>query len=124
MSNYTTTKNFFPVKDVTHKPKRMQGDMIKIRERELGIVSDDPQAETEQTEGLSVVTLERAITYYKKMSSDQVNGNLYSATAKWLEELLVTRTLKTEAVAKAVIKGENINESEDNINREEEEHPV
>lgn len=120
MSNYTTTKNFFPVKDVTHKPKRMQGDMIKIRERELGIVSDDPQADTEQTEGLSVVTLERAITYYKKMSSDQVNGNLYSATAKWLEELLVTRTLKTEAVAKAVIKGENINESEDNINREEE----
>ena len=53
------------------------------------------------------MTLERAISYYKKMSADSVNGRLYSATAKWLEELLVTRTLKTEAAAKAVIKEEN-----------------
>ena len=109
MSDYTTTtSNSFPVKDITHKPKRMQGDMIKLKESEAGIADNSP---VEGAESLSVITLERAISYYKKMSADETNGKLYIATAKWLEELLVTRTLKTEAAVKAVIKEENKDES-------------
>lgn len=109
MSDYvTTTSSSFPVKDITHKPKRMQGDMIRLKEAEAGITTDSP---TEVNEPLSVITLERAISYYKKMSSDETNGKLYVATAKWLEELLVTRTLKTEAAVKAVIEGENKDEA-------------
>ena len=105
MNSVTTTKNGFPVQDITHKPKRMQGDMIKLKEAEEGT---SESYNTEET--LTVVTLERAISYYKKMSADETNGKLYTATAKWLEELLVTRTLKTEAAAKAVIEGEDNNE--------------
>lgn len=110
MSDYvTTTSSSFPVKDITHKPKRMQGDMIRLKEAEAGIA--DTSAPAQESESLSVITLERAISYYKKMSADETNGKLYSATAKWLEELLVTRTLKTEAAVKAVIEGENKDEA-------------
>ena len=113
MNDYTTTTaNMFPVKDVTHKPKRMQGDMIRLKEAEAGIT--DSESTPNSNETLSVVTLERAISHYKRMSADPINGKLYTATAKWLEELLVTRTLKTEAAVKAVIKEENNNgDSED-----------
>ena len=105
MSDYvTTTSSSFPVKDITHKPKRMQGDAIRLREKEAN-ASTPENGSTE--ESLSVITLERAISYYKRMSADSTNGKLYVATAKWLEELLVTRTLKTEAAVKAVIEGEN-----------------
>ena len=103
----TTTTNHFPVKDITHKPKRMQGDMIRLKEAEEGLLNEESTAE--RVEPLSVITLERAISHYNKLSSDATNGKLYSATAKWLEELLVTRTLKTEAAVKAVIEGENNN---------------
>ena len=101
----TTTSNHFPVVDITHKPKRMQGDMIKLKEAEMGIT----ESTTESVEPLSVVTLERAISYYKRMSSDATNGKLYTATAQWLEELLVIRTPKTKAEVKAVVEGENNN---------------
>lgn len=113
MKDYvTTTSSSFPVKDVTHKPKRMQGDMIRLKEAEMGIAEDNPVKENEP---LSVITLERAISYFKKMSSDDTNGKLYSATAKWLEELLVTRTLKTEAAVKAVTEGVNKNETAESV---------
>ena len=112
MKDYmTTTSTSFPVKDITHRPKRMQGDTIKLREAELGIADASSGTAPNGQETVTVVTLERAISYYKKMSADAVNGRLYSATAKWLEELLVTRTLKTEAAVKAVIKEENNNEA-------------
>lgn len=108
--NMTTTKNHFPVKDVTHKPKRMQGDMIKLRNAELGI-SDSQSSKESGSETLNVITLERAISFYKSKSADETNGKLYSATAKWLEELLVTRTLKTEAAVKAIVEEENKDEA-------------
>lgn len=109
MKDYvTTTSSSFPVKDITHKPKRMQGDMIRLKEVEEGIENNENTAEVEP---LNVITLERAISYYKSMSADRTNGKLYIATAKWLEELLVTRTLKTEAAVKAVIEGENKDEA-------------
>lgn len=110
MSDYTTTtSSSFPVKDITHKPKRMQGDMIKLKEAEMGLTNNDSPVGV--NEPLSVITLERAISYYKRMSADETNGKLYSATAKWLEELLVTRTLKTEATVKAVTEGVNKDET-------------
>ena len=110
MSDYTTVGGVsnFPVKDITHKPKRMQGDMIKLREAELGITDSSVNPNPDEgSETLSVITLERAISHYKRMSADKTNGKLYEATAKWLEELLVTRTVKT----KAVVEGENKNET-------------
>ena len=107
-NNMTTTTNHFPVKDITHRPKRMQGDMIRLKEAEEGISNTDSP---NTNEPLSVITLERAISYYKSMSADATNGKLYRATAKWLEELLVTRTLKTEAAVKAVIKEEKKDEA-------------
>ena len=119
MSDYvTTTSSSFPVKDITHKPKRMQGDMIKLREAEQGIINNEDSVSVNDT--LSVITLERAISYYKRMSNDENNGKLYVATAKWLEELLVTRTLKTEAAVKAVIKEENKNEATEAVGDREE----
>lgn len=111
MKDTTTTKDFFPVKDITHRPKRMQGDMIRLQGREYDSESNKSTNSTGVEETVQVVTLERAISYYKKKSNDETNGRLYSATAKWLEELLVTRTLKTEAAVKAVIEGENKDEA-------------
>lgn len=98
----------FPVIDVTHKPKRKQGDMIRLKQRLEGRVDEDTPEETNANAPLKVITLERAISYYKRMSADETNGKLYEATAKWLEELLVTRSSKTEAARKAVFEGENI----------------
>lgn len=118
MSDMTTTRSGFPVKDITHKPKRMQGDMIRLKEAEAGLT--DSENVTESNEPLSVITLERAISYYKRMSADPNNGKLYTATAKWLEELLVTRTLKTEAAVKAVIKEENKDEATEAVGDREE----
>lgn len=96
MSDYDVTTvggvSNFPIKDITHKPKRQQDDMIKMRRREEGIVDTSPDSVEETEETLKVITLERAISYYKRKSADPVNGNLYEATAKWLEELLVNRT--------------------------------
>ena len=117
MNDMTTTRTGFPVKDITHKPKRMQGDMIRLKEAEAGIANENT---AESSEPLSVITLERAISYYKKMSADPINGKLYTATAKWLEELLVTRTLKTEAAVKAVIKEENKDEATEAVGDREE----
>ena len=53
--------------------------------------------------------MERAISYYKRMSADPKNGKLYEATAKWLEELLVTRTVKTSGAVKALNAEEDSN---------------
>lgn len=96
----------FPVHDITHKPKRRQGDMIKLKQQYEGVNNDTTPTE-EVNEPLKVITLERAISYYKRMSADETNGKLYEATAKWLEDLLVTRTSKIEAARKAVVEEEN-----------------
>lgn len=109
MSDTTTVNGLanFPVKDITHKPKRQQGDMIRLQNRQLD--SEVAGEETKADEPLQIVTLERAISYFKRKSDDPDNGKLYSATSKWLEELLVIRSNKTEAARKAVFE---VNESE------------
>ena len=92
-SHNTAGVSSFSVEDITHKPKRMQGDMIKLKQKEQSVVDTSP-VEVSPDEPLKVITLERAISYYKRLSADEKNGKLYQATASWLEELLVTRTAK------------------------------
>ena len=112
MSNdFTTTSNGFPVQDITHKPKRMQGDMIKLKESELGLNNDNVTVDRENAP-LEVITLERAISYYKSKSTDSINGKLFYATAEWLEELLVTRTFKKKN-SDTVEKGDSNGNTED-----------
>ena len=102
----------FPVQDITHKPKRQQGDMIRLKQlEEQGVEEqgvEEPTVTEQKDSTLKIITLERAISYYKRMSADPKNGKLYEATAKWLEELLVTRTVKTSGAVKA------LNSEEDN----------
>lgn len=98
----------FPVQDITHKPKRQQGDMIHLKQLEEQGIEESP-ATVQEDSTLKIITLERAISYYKRMSSDPKNGKLYEATAKWLEELLVTRTVKTSGAVKALNAEEDSN---------------
>lgn len=98
----------FPVQDITHKPKRQQGDMIRLKQLEEQGVEESP-ATVQEDSILKIITLERAISYYKRMSADPKNGKLYEATAKWLEELLVTRTVKTSGAVKALNAEEDSN---------------
>lgn len=98
----------FPVQDITHKPKRQQGDMIRLKQLEEQGVEESP-ATVQEYSTLKIITLERAISYYKGMSADPKNGKLYEATAKWLEELLVTRTVKTSGAVKALNAEEDSN---------------
>lgn len=98
----------FPVQDITHKPKRQQGDMIRLKQLEEQGVEESP-ATVQEDSTLKIIILERAISYYKRMSADPKNGKLYEATAKWLEELLVTRTVKTSGAVKALNAEEDSN---------------
>lgn len=98
----------FPVQDITHKPKRQQGDMIRLKQLEEQGIEESP-AKVQEDSTLKIITLERAISYYKRMSTDPKNGKLYEATAKWLEELLVTRTVKTSGAVKALNAEEDSN---------------
>ena len=105
----------FPVVDITHKPKRQQGDMIRARQIEEGKLSSD-EGNSKSNEPLKVITLERAISYYASLSNDPENGKLYQATSKWLNELLVTRSSKIEsAISKSLKEKENnnVNDSEE-----------
>ena len=81
-----TTKDNFPVIDVTHKPKRMQGTNLKTMN--TNPVTTTQMAETDVPQS---ATLERAIVYYE--SHAEVNFKvLYSQTAKWLREYM-TKTM-------------------------------
>ena len=82
--------------------------MIRLKQLEEQGVEESPATEQKDST-LKVITLERAISYYKRMSADPKNGKLYEATAKWLEELLVTRTVKTSGAVKALNAEEDSN---------------
>ena len=85
MSNVTTTRNGFPVIDITHKPKRMQTDNISASIREDS--SGESTVTSNNSEVPSVVTLERAIKFYESHAQGEYK-NLYSSTAKWLREFM------------------------------------
>lgn len=83
MSDMGTVKDNFPVIDITHKPKRMQGDSFKEPVKQE--ISEDVRRK-EITE-LGTVTIERAIKFYETNAHGEYRV-LYLQTAKWLREHL------------------------------------
>ena len=80
-----TTKDKFPVIDITHKPKRMQGDNLKAVS---SMTTAFEQEETHVTSSIPATpTLERAIEYYETHAVGEFRV-LYSQTAKWLREYM------------------------------------
>ena len=78
-----TTKNNFPVIDITHKPKRMQGDNLKaVAPVATAMDVDFPQSDVPVTP-----TLERAIEFYETHAEGEYR-TLYLQTAKWLREFM------------------------------------
>ena len=76
----TTTQNYFPVEDITHRPKRMQKDNVAG--------SDAPVDSKQVTPDVpKMLTLERSITYYETHAEGQLK-DLYKQTALWLRDLL------------------------------------
>lgn len=95
----TTTKNGFPVVDVTHKPKRMQSANLRAVQTSEDI--NNP-AEVQNSEVPKVITLERAIHYYESHATGEL-AVLYSRTAQWLRELMSKNIpVEPEDVAKAL----------------------
>lgn len=91
MSTMTTRDNF-PVIDVTHKPKRMQGSNLR---NAIGV---EPTQEQEVIESVvpQSATLERAIQYYEANATGEFRV-LYTQTAKWLREYM-TKTMPVAQV--------------------------
>ena len=82
-NNVTTTRNGFPVYDVTHKPRRTQSSNLK---QALGD-TQSPEVTEEGVEVPSVVTIERAIRFYETHAEGSYK-TLYLQTAKWLRDLM------------------------------------
>lgn len=78
-----TTKDNFPVVDITHRPKRLQGDNIKK------MIGDSPNESMDNLTPIvpQVVTLERAISFYESHAEGEYQM-LYTQTAKWLREFM------------------------------------
>ena len=82
-----TTKDNFPVIDVTHKPKRLQGMNLRT-------MTDHNNTEGQETKEHNVpqsATLERAIQFYESNATGEYQV-LYAQTAKWLREYM-TKTI-------------------------------
>lgn len=79
----TTTKNGFPVIDVTHKPRRMQSDNLKAVSQVTTVESESNVVSSVPT----TPTLERAIEYYETHAEGEYR-TLYLQTAKWLREFM------------------------------------
>lgn len=79
-----TTKENFPVIDITHKPKRMQSDNL----RAVNSVTTDMENEHHVTSSVPATpTLEKAIEYYESNAEGEYR-TLYLQTAKWLREFM------------------------------------
>ena len=81
MSDMTTTRDGFTTIDITHRPKRLQGENIRT------LSEEQPEEQMSNKIVPNVLTLERAIRYYESNSTGDMK-QLYSQTAKWLRELL------------------------------------
>lgn len=80
--NVTTVGNFTTV-NITHKPKRMQGDSIKLQlENDNSVTTPHSTPKVPQS-----VTLEGAIKYYEENAKGD-NEKLYKMTVIWLRKLL------------------------------------
>lgn len=104
MSTTMTTRDNFPVIDVTHKPKRMQGTNLRTMS-----TNQEPEArEVHESQVPQSVTLERAIQFYESNAYGE-NRVLYTQTAKWLREYMT----KTIPVAEAPAEVANEAETDD-----------
>lgn len=82
----TTSGNFSTI-DITHKPKRMQGENFS-RDEQTASASVNKPVE------FSSRSLESAILFFLQNAKDKP---LYMQTAVWLRELLLTRSSKTKS---------------------------
>lgn len=80
----TTTRDSFPVIDVTHRPKRTQSSNLARAYGESSSSSDSPSRSNNVP---SVVTIERAIQYFEENASGELS-TLYRQTAVWLRQLM------------------------------------
>lgn len=83
MSVTMTTKDNFPVIDITHKPKRMQSDNLKSAVQ----VATAKDADTPTSAIPVSPTLERAIEFYESHAEGEFRL-LYLQTAKWLRDYM------------------------------------
>ena len=83
MPDMLTTKDSFPVVDITHKPKRTQRANIQSAIREEPVST----ADTKETNVPQSVTIERAISFYESNAQGDY-AILYSQTAKWLRDFM------------------------------------
>lgn len=84
MADHTTTTAGGFIKnhiDITHKPKRLQADMVGSEEESEEVVKAAPLSDIPKS-----LTLERVIKYYESNSNGEC-AKLYAQTAKWLREL-------------------------------------
>lgn len=101
MNNITTTSNLFgEPEDITHRPKRLQGENFK--NTPLHIPSKSEQVSNTPVDSVpTFITLERALSFYESNSNSTTDiGKLYIATANWLKELLELRAAKVDVMAK------------------------
>ena len=97
-----TTVGNFPVEDITHKPKRRQGDNIRLAQLNKTAGDSSEQSESVPT----VVTIERAITFYERQATRSPELSvLYHQTAEWLRELMMTRNVKVTAAVREEMRG-------------------
>ena len=89
MGGVTTVKNnYFPEEDISHKPRRMQGDAI--RQAEALRADEDSGVSASVSVPLGVdtnMTLEQSIEFYEK-NAEKFNMTLYANTARWLRAYL------------------------------------
>ena len=80
-----TTKDNFPVIDITHKPKRMQSENLKSAVQVTTAMESEINP---MTSSIPVSpTLERAIEYYESHAVGEFRV-LYLQTAKWLRDYM------------------------------------
>lgn len=100
MSTMTTRDNF-PVIDVTHKPKRMQGTNL----RTMYANQESESQEVYESKVPQSITLERAIQFYESNAYGE-NRVLYTQTAKWLREYMTKTIPVAEAPAEVAEEAE------------------
>lgn len=79
-----TTKDNFPVIDITHKPKRMQSENLRaVNSVTTAMEIDNPVVSSVP----ATPTLERAIEFYETHANGEYK-TLYLQTAKWLRDYM------------------------------------
>lgn len=84
----TTTGSNFPVIDITHKPRRYQGDSITNDTSSVSVSDNVVHSNIPQNP-----TLESAITFYLN-NADGNYKSLYSFTANWLKSILQSKNIE------------------------------